>query len=286
MDRLADVRESINRFNDAGKTQITLNMQGGELFSDAVPDSVFEDYYDFARIIEDFANCVGIRVDIAWGSNLVHSNTERVKELFRRLETDVCEANLMVSYDPVSRFSRENHAIFARNIDTYGSDIRAINITMTRPNIRKFLSGDTAFFDYLYEKYFCAFDFYQLERNKAVNAPTDQDLLAMFQLLARKYPLSNPISGLLRQPVNDSLYQHTENAGHKISGFCDTTLEGKIFDDPEITFQAMEERWLSDYGCLSCQHFNKCSLGPIPQNYLQPEYRTMDECWLKVFHES
>ncbi|MNK56476.1 hypothetical protein D3C87_755170 [compost metagenome] len=285
LDKLPSVRESMYRFNNVGKQLITLNIQGGELFSDFVPDSVFDDYYEFARIAQDYAACMGIPMSVAWGSNLVHTKTERVLELFRRLETDVCEANLMVSYDPVSRFNRADLDSFRSNMELYGDHVKAVNITLTRPNIRKFLSGDTEYFDELYEKYFCAFDFYQLERNRAVNAPTDQDLQDMFLLLARKYPRSNPIVGLLTQDKNESLYQHTENASETISGFCDTTLSGKIFDDESVTFQRMEAKWLEDYGCLTCQYFDRCSLGPIPQNFLQPEYRTLSECWIKTVHE-
>ena len=42
----------------------------------------------------------------------------------------------------------------------------------------------------------------------------------------------------------------------------------------------METRFMEDYNCLECEHFNRCSLGCFLSHDLS-ETRTQEECWLK-----
>lgn len=281
---LINVREALKHLDD--KQYVTLNIQGGELFSDAIPNSLFEDYFDFARAAYDYASYLGINLQCLFGTNLVHTKTQRVLDLFTRIKDEIADVNLAVSYDPASRFSRCDFELFQKNIEIYSEHIKAINITLTKPNIRKFLAGEAKFFDILYERYPCVFDYYQLERNKVVNAPTDFDLQAMFLLLAEKYPKASPIAGYFENQRNDSVYQHTENAmDGRISGFCDANVQGKIFQDSDVTFEQMEAKFLEDMDCMSCKWFERCGLGGIPQHYFQPEYQTLPDCWQKTVHE-
>lgn len=279
------VERAIDQFVLEGKPIISITIHGGELFQDAVDDHLFDQYVELVRIIRAHPGNASAKIGITFCTNLVFTKTERVLNFITEIQSKYDPIDFAISYDPVSRFSRKDLDVFKTNLNIFNKYIDSVNLVFTKPNIKKIIAGDDLF-DYLYDNFTCTFDYYQIEPNKKVNAPTDQDLQDIFLLLARKYPKTNPIQGYFIRDRNDAIYQHTKNAlENTITGFCDVNFEGKIFAGSNASFQDIELKFLDDMGCLSCPFFERCGLGCIPQHYFYPEYKTLDYCWQKSVHE-
>lgn len=267
------IRDGIEKLRLVGKNKFSIHLMGGELFSDAVPDHCFDDY----KYLYDTFSSNDIEVCIT--TNFVFSNRVRVENLLH----DCPDLQLLTSYDPSGRFSESNELVFLDNIGLFKDRVKSINVIMTKPNIRKFLSGPVDSFEHLYYngfKFF--FDYYTPEKNMLIMSPNDIEMRDLMKLMIDRYPLAEPFRSMIRQENRGMSCQDTYTimpAGN--GGFCTILL-----DNPNtvIPKQTLEKGWVEEYGCLQCKYFKRCGLGCFLGNHMM-SYKTQDVCWLSEVYD-
>ena len=132
--------KAILNLKKAGRTQFSVHLMGGEVFSDLIEKSTFKDYYDLVSSLFEWAHRFEISLEVAFTTNLVFSDYKRVDELMARLFLLDSRVYLMTSYDPHSRFNNETFSVFKKNVRELNHWIRTVNVIMTKPAINKFLS--------------------------------------------------------------------------------------------------------------------------------------------------
>ena len=152
MDTIKDKKEhiikAIEYLQSQGRTQFSIHIMGGEVFSDLIPDNLFEDYYQLVKSLLVWSINNSITLEIAFTTNMVFSNFKRVDFLMDRLEV-YDNVYLITSYDPHSRFNNETLEKFTYNVIMLRDWIRTVNVIMTKPAIDKFLTEEIPFFSYL-----------------------------------------------------------------------------------------------------------------------------------------
>ncbi len=285
-DKYEEVVKTFETLIKMRKKSFTVNIMGGELFQDSIPDQMFEDYEYLASSLHMWGVLRNYPVQIGFVSNLVHFNTARVKRLVDGLRAQGVDAGLCTSYDPHSRFNKANIEVFRKNAEIYKDYISTVNVILTAPNIEKFLSGDVPHFDYLYENFDIFFDYYTPEENHLINDPTDIQLRDMYKHLVHNYPNSNPVSGWISKKKGLMTCQSTitimpdGNAGR-----CTILLNN--FKKPEAGNSAamLEEKFVTKMDCISCEYFDRCGLGCYLQQHFNGPNRKMNYCWMKDVHK-
>ena len=160
---------------------------GGEIFSDKLPDSLFEDYKYLVQGLKDYSLQSGVPVDVRFVTNFIWTKQERVYDLLKETQ-----CVLGTSYDPAGRFNKDTFEMFKTNVQEFKNHIQGINVVLTKQNIDKFLKNDVPFFDYIYENFDVYFDHYTPEKNVNTVLPKDVDLKAIALHMYDNYPLSHP----------------------------------------------------------------------------------------------
>ena len=272
--------KAINHLSKQGRIQFSVHLMGGEVFSDLVPDWVFEDYYLLIKSLFEWSNSNNITLEIAFTTNMVFSDYKRVDMLMTRLIALNSNIYLMTSYDPHSRFNIESLEIFKNNVIALQSWIRTVNVIMTKPAIVKFLANQIPFFNYLYNYFDIYFDYYTPESHSKQFMPTDVELKRLMMFLVNNYPNCLPIRDFFsKKKIRMSCQDTYTILPNNLSGMC-TILLDEYYKGYQRSKVDMEKRFIDDYNCLECEHFNRCSLGCFLSHDLS-ETRTQEECWLK-----
>ena len=120
---------------------ITIRLWGGELFYDALPDSIFQVYTDLVQsFITEFGIVFpNITLSFAWVSNGVFTKTERLIKLLKNTNS-----LLNISYDPVGRYkTKKQEELMLANCKLF-TDLNLldeISITLTKPNIQAYITN-------------------------------------------------------------------------------------------------------------------------------------------------
>lgn len=281
VNRAADVIKVIESRRKV-RQAFEVNVMGGELFFDEIPDSLFDDYFTFAVRVNDYAKEVNVKVDFNWVTNLVFTKTQRVLKLMERLATVGIEGSITTSYDPRGRFNSQSFDLFRTNLDVMGSYLRSIGVVMTKPNITALMKGD-ARFDELSGKYKFYFDYYSPEESFATMLPKDSELLEFFKYMLDKYPHIYPF----KDWINNSHNKMTCRSSNVIlptgeNGKCRALVSQKLYDGFYSTIEKdnnsnMEAHFLEKRNCLTCEYFKKCGLGCFLQSNFK-EHNDLDDC--------
>lgn len=284
--KLADIQKAIVLLKKMRKEYFSINLMGGELFMDSIGDEVFEEYKGLVRDIEAWAKPQGIEISYTFVSNLVHFNTIRVKNLLDELREEGIEVDIGTSYDPSARFSPSNLIVFRRNAEIYLEYLSVVNVIMTAPNIRKFLTGNVPHFDFLYEHFEIYFDYYTLEDNWEVMFPKDAEMRDLLVYLVEHYPNTNPVRNYRENDSNSMSCQNTYTIlPDGKAGRCTVFLNNWHKDRLPKTAGELEYDFLDARDCMSCEYFTRCGLGCyIQQNFNGPG-RSMNYCWMKDVHK-
>jgi radical SAM protein with 4Fe4S-binding SPASM domain len=269
------------------KTEFTVNFMGGEIFSDKVPDAVFEDYKVLANTLHDYSKSSGLKIDLCFVTNFVWTKKQRVIDLLAATHAD-----LGTSYDPAGRFNPETFEIYKQNVVEFKNYIKLVNVVLTKQNIDKFLKEQTPFFDYIYENFDVYFDHYTPEKNVNVVLPKDVDLKAMTLYMYNNWPNAYPYKNYsLKVKKNMTCMDTYTIMPDGRYGKCDILLSSSL---PEKTIpikfikvetkSQLEEKWFADYNCLECDQFYRCSLGCFLSNHINSS-RTQENCWLKEVYD-
>ena len=121
---------------------IYIRLWGGELFFDALPDTVFDAYkYLIDKCKELFStNYPNIKLRFSWLTNGVWKKWDRIKEIL-----DLSNGALGFSYDPADRFpSPKAEQLMVDNVwraynEGYFSNL---SITLTKQTVKQYVAGN------------------------------------------------------------------------------------------------------------------------------------------------
>lgn len=278
-DKLPVVKRAIENMSKT-REMFSVHFMGGEVFSDLVPDSCFDDYKYLADELEAWSKENNYDVEICFTTNFVYEQTHRLQKLL-----DQCpQVKLLTSYDPSGRFGLGQLNVFKKNVIAFEKYIKSANVIMTKPNIDKFLKGNTPFFDYLYDRYDIYFDYYTPEKNRKLMTPNDIQLRDFMIYMFDNYPNCLPFKDYPSKIKKRMTCQDTFTimpSGD--AGGC-TILLSQDLSGYKPTKEEMEQKWFDDYNCLECPHFQRCSMGCFLSNHLK-SFRTQEVCWLSEVYD-
>ena len=224
-DKLSIVQNAIKHLQANGRTQFSVHFMGGEVFSDLVPDSCFDDYKYLADELDKWSKENKYEVEVCFTTNFVYERTDRLQKLL-----DECpQIVLLTSYDPSGRFGLGQLNQFKKNVVQFEKYIKSANVIMTKPNIDKFLKGDIPFFDYLYERYDIYFDYYTPEKNRKLMTPNDIQLRDFMKFMVDNYPNCLPFKDYPSKQKKRMTCQDTFTImPDGLGGFCTILLNGEL----------------------------------------------------------
>lgn len=284
--RALDIAESINRDN---RDYFIVNLMGGELFADAIPDQTFEDYRSLVSLLK---RKTAKRFDINWVTNLVFSDTKRVTELVDYCRDLGITTNLTTSFDFAGRFNKDQKALFRENVYKVREYVRTVSVILTKGNIETYLTRKDELFEDLYRDGFTIyFDYYSPESRHQYNAPSDKLLQDGLIYLVKNYPKVLPIKDWISKDSNEMTCRGSVIVDHTgIKGQCRSLLTSEVSKKMNSTIEvdnnkSMESRFISKYDCMSCEFYQKCGMGC----FLQHDFKgreELDECLYKeVFRQ-
>ena len=278
-DKLEVVQRAIKNMS-ATRGMFSVHFMGGEVFSDLVPDSCFDDYRYLADELDKWSKENNYDVEICFTTNFVYERTDRLQNLL----DDCPQIKLLTSYDPSGRFGSGQLEKFQENVKMFKDYIKSANVIMTKPNIEKFLKRATPFFDFLYDNYDIYFDYYTPEKNRERMTPNDVQLRDFMKFMLDNYPNCLPFKDYPSKQKKRMTCQDTFTimpSGD--AGGC-TILLSQDLDNYRPTKEEMEQKWFEDYNCLECPHFQRCSMGCFLSNHLK-SFRTQEPCWLAEVYD-
>ena len=278
-DKLEVVQRAIKNMS-ATRGMFSVHFMGGEVFSDLVPDSCFDDYRYLADELDKWSKENNYDVEICFTTNFVYERTDRLQKLL----DDCPQIKLLTSYDPSGRFGYGQLEKFQENVRMFKNYIKSANVIMTKPNIEKFLKRATPFFDFLYDNYDIYFDYYTPEKNRERMTPNDVQLRDFMKFMLDNYPNCLPFKDYPSKQKKRMTCQDTFTimpSGD--AGGC-TILLSQDLDNYRPTKEEMEQKWFEDYNCLECPHFQRCSMGCFLSNHLK-SFRTQEPCWLAEVYD-
>lgn len=266
-----------------------VNIMGGEIFNDEVPDHLFKDYENLATSIHEHAQSLGHQCTFNWVTNLVFKKSHRVENLLTALKSKGISTNLSTSYDFSGRkTSLWKEDLFKENLEKFKTNIYTVGFVMTKPTIQFLLNQNDPYFEYLYGQFPIYFDFYVPEKTARFLMPSDQDMLDAYLFLAKRYPKVSPVKELLTRRENRmtcySLNKLTLLPSGKEVKCRYLKYETHEFNNP-IDYSSNENivtAHLEENGCLSCEWFERCSFRCFVQADWSTRVKTPD-CFFKTF---
>jgi len=267
-----------------------INVMGGEVFNDLIPDELFADYDRFCKKILDFSKESGQKVTINWVTNLIFHKRQRVHDLIEKHRKEGGEVNLSTSYDFDGRgYACKVNSIFAKNLRFFKDWVYTIGFVLTSPAIKNFMEGHDPFFDELYETHTLYFDYYvPEERNCDDLMPSDKELLEAFIYAGTHYPKVFPVSDWLENKINKmtcySLNKLTVLPdGEHVTCRYLTYKKGSFKNPIDYKSNAnIVSSYVQENECLSCPWYERCSMRCFVQaDWVKRE--KLDECLYKTF---
>jgi radical SAM protein with 4Fe4S-binding SPASM domain len=280
----------IDRVRVDHRTHFIINLMGGELFADSLPDSLFEDYYNHVVYLHEHFP-TGKTFHVNWVTNLVYEKIDRVIGLIEKCRTKVT-CNLTTSFDFAGRFTKDQKILFEKNLPIARPYLGTVSVVLTKPNIERMMKSKDTLFEKMYEEgYYFYFDYYSPEKNFQFNAPSEKLLQDGLLFLLKNYPEVWPIKGWKINDVNrmtcmgSMIIDHT---GYK--GQCRSLLTSSVSNkmNSKVDLEdnsTMEKTFINKYNCSECEFFHKCGMGCFLQHDFKGK-EELDECLYKeVFRE-
>ena len=273
--------------------KVVFNIMGGEIFADAIyDDALNNDYIKLAKGIVDLGEKYNIEVSINWVTNLVTSKLSLIETLLVETRKLGVGSSLFTSFDPAGRFNKPNFEIFKKNLYYFKNDLDGIGILLTRPNIFFWLNNPDSFLKQIYDDGFYIYaDYYMPDETAKFQAPSDEDMYNIFKLFIDDYPKIDPIASWIERDTNyvscrSSKLVLQDNTmcmcGNLVQGPNDKQMYNtniQSMDNSEI-----EHKFLEKYDCLSCEYFDRCTLGCFMQHDYKHREEVFDECVYKMTH--
>lgn len=241
-------------------TPIVVNITGGELFMDEVPDEFFT-YYEVVgeMVLKHFKD-----VKLVFGTNLIFNQAARVMTLLERLRP-LGRVHLATSYDPAGRFSPQQQKLFMTNLMAFKDVIETVNVVITKQNIQAFLDGrENPAFAWMCETFDVYFDHYIPSQMYEYIQPDEELISKLYIHLNKRYPNSYPIKDWKANAVNETTCRSTKiiNKDGVVSTCWSEAGKDAILDEREglIAKDNAEVAFVEHYGCFSCEFYQRCGL--------------------------
>jgi sulfatase maturation enzyme AslB (radical SAM superfamily) len=277
VNKIEPLRKSVEQLLTKGKDNFQVHLMGGELFSDKLPDSIFDDYLILINSIRSLAEEKNVVLEISIATNYIFTKTERVKKFIQ-----AADVIIMSSYDPAGRFNTENFEIFKNNLQEFKEYTRAVGIVMTKQNIDKFIKGNIPFFDYIYDNFVVFFDHYGPQKNQNILSPKDVELRDFMIHMLDHWPRAKPFDEYRKKTKNPMVCMDT------VTIMADGSWGGCGQAEGLVKFiplkKVMEDQWFAEYNCLECKHFSRCALGCFMSNHIK-NMRTQETCYLSEVYD-
>lgn len=254
---------------ESPRSKHVVNLMGGELFMDEVPDWTFENYFNLVADVHRQAEATGNTVKFNFVTNLVFTKTGRVQRLLDACRSNDVDAMLATSWDPVGRFNSENLETFKQHCNVFQHEIRIISVVMTKQCIDWFLytGKDRSVFEQLYTHFDIYFDTYSPEARTDMYAPSDSQMLAMYLSLIQFYPGVYPVKDWIqdRTTTMECRSSHIIGPGG-YTGKCGSLVPKPVLDEMAVPVNvldnaSMEDNFVRENECLSCEFYGECGLG-------------------------
>lgn len=253
---------------------ITFRIWGGELFFDAQPESLFQEYRQFVYNIQKLFNSKfpNIKLEFSWVSNGVFKNVERVIKLL----TDT-KSGINLSYDSVGRFhTKQIEDLMINNAKTFHKEnlLNEISITLTKPCIEAYVSNKSRLLELNFTKKI-DINYYIPNINWKTLLPSDDDLFNFF-----KWALDNKLFQII--DLNSLMLTMTGNTSecikgcncHKHLSACKNCItyncvksstvfpNSDFYGNTTITEDNVSEikkyKGMCKRGCFYCNYIDKC----------------------------
>lgn len=268
----------------------TINIMGGEVFNDDVPDSMFDAYLSFYDKVNGWCHSNGHTARFNWVTNLIFTKSQRVFDTISLMRAHTANVFISTSYDFAGRGLNINRALqFEHNLKLFSSWITVVGFVLTKPAIRKIMTRTDKFFDeQLYPNYTLYFDYYVPELSADKMMPSEQEMLDCMLYVAEHYPRVYPIKDLLERERN----QMTCYSMNKLTLLPDgrevkcryMEYDSADFLTP-IDYSSNEniiQAHMDRSGCLGCSWFDRCSL----RCFVQADWarlERLDDCMFREF---
>lgn len=255
----------VKRLTDStpGDLPYVVNFTGGELFSDDIPDGMFDHYLEAGkRVLDHFTE-----VKLVWGTNLAYENINRVMRLIALLREYAPGRiiDLATSYDPAGRFDKNNRQMFLRNLHLLQNYIDTVNVVITKQNIQSFLEGkEGKEMQWMCENFTVYFDHYIPSTMYEYIQPDEDMISDLYLLLNEKYPNSLPVRDWRENLFNETTCRSTKivNKDNIVSTCWSEAGKNAILDEAEgLAAKAKAEMaFIEKYNCLACEYYGRCGL--------------------------
>jgi hypothetical protein len=279
----------IDFMKKSGMKSHIVNIMGGEIFNDSVPDSVFVQYKQFYQIINQWCVDNNHKVRFNWVTNLIFLKNQRVFDLITEMRQIGDNAFISTSYDFAGRGFDINRSIqYKRNLEMFGDWITVIGFVLTKPAIRKIMTKSDKYFEHLYQNYNLYFDYYVPELSAEKMMPSEQEMLDCMSYVAEKYPNIYPVKDLIENERNKmTCYSMNKTtilpSGKEVTCRYMDYEDGDFINEVDYTsnhniIQAHLDRNM----CLGCKWFDRCSFRCFVQEDWAKLERTND-CLFREF---
>lgn len=280
-----DIIDKVDTFLKASNhnDSYVVNITGGELFMDDIPDELFEYYYMAGKaILQSFKD-----VKLVFGTNLVYTKTSRVRKLMHRL-MPFGRVYLATSYDPAGRFNAEQRKLFHENLMEFEEYVDTVNVVITRQNIEVFLKGQEGpEFDVMCAGFNVYFDHYIPSERFEEHQPTEHAISDLYLALNERYPNSYPIKAWKEQQFNATTCRSTKiiNKDGVVTTCWSEAGKDAILDEGKglLAKQAAEDRFLEKYDCLACEYYTRCGLRCFLHHSFVDDGKS--ECQIKIMFD-
>lgn len=250
--------------NPSPKT--TICMMGGELFQDGQDPSLFDQYFDLCADVTEHAKTIGKQVRFTLVTNMIWRDRAPVEALLNRLVAAGVAVGFSTSLDFHGRpVKHDPKTQWYSNVTYFKEYIDTINMVLTRPAIKRFVEGDTAFFKQLYDEGFpLSFDYYTPETNAFLLVPSDKEILDILLKIAREFPNVSPMRQWIDQEYNSMTCMGPNKITILPSGRIVTCRQLK-YDPKDFLNPVFYEsnanlilQSLTKKECLTCPYFARC----------------------------
>ena len=268
------VREDIIKYHPQ---LFVLKFWGGELFFDALPDSIFDVYYNLYSEIKNkiLTEIPWMEFEVSWLSNGVWTKRDRVVNLLEKTNS-----KLALSYDPLERFSNEDELNTWKANFEYFKEKKLLNfiaITLTKQNIYKYIEGDEIIKQVPLDMQIDV-NYYAANPGWEKYIPSDEDLYAFFKWCVDNKQFNvAAVEGFVRHMIKEESnyvpkWCTCKNSRQCIDGqpILDCVKQASSLDrkdfygkyEPETDESNCTEvknaLGMLKRGCVSCEHYKTC----------------------------
>ena len=273
----------LDKTRTANIDMIEISMMGGEIFSDNLPDSMFDVYREFANSIRNKlrAEIPNIECKFKCLSNGVYKNHKRVEAFLREFN-----ARLILSYDPVDRFTSDKQKEIWLNTFNYFNNKKEFALTisavLTKRSIAAYIDVDDIF-EKIGNVIFIDGNIYVPRLDYEEYLPNDDDIFNFYKwaldngkfnislvnniLLSHAHGVILPSCGSSRsdfifgEDFEDKYGWRYINKCTEESPICKDKYYGSnasLIPDATNCSKYKQPLGMQKRGCLMCEYFSKC----------------------------